>query len=239
MKVVISQPMYFPWVGMFEQIRLCDVYIHYDDVQFSKGSFTNRVQIKTNSSTGFNWLTVPLKNIKLGVDINQVEIDNTRNWQHQHLELLKQAYRNAPYRMEMLDLVTQLFDAQELTISELSKKSLESIVDYFDLAANKKFQLSSELQIPGNSSDRVYQLTKYSNGDRYITGHGARKYLDHLLFEDNGIRVEYMDYLKLPYPQQHGDFNPYVSILDLIANVGKEGIEYLVSPTKYWREFII
>ena len=45
--VVISQPMLFPWVGMFEQIRLADVYVHYTDVQFSKGSFVNRVQIKT------------------------------------------------------------------------------------------------------------------------------------------------------------------------------------------------
>ncbi len=239
MKIVISQPMYFPWVGMFEQIRLCDGYVHYDDVQFSKGSFTNRVQIKTNSPTGFNWLTVPLKNLKLGVDINQVEIDNTRNWQHQHLELLKQAYRDTPYRIEMLDIATELFDTQKSTVSELSIKSLELIIDYFDLATTKNFYLSSELQIPGNSSDRVYQVTKYLNGNQYITGHGAKKYLDHLFFEENGIRVEYMDYLKLPYPQKYGDFNPYVSILDLIANVGKDGIKYLISPTKYWGEFII
>jgi WbqC-like protein family len=239
MKIVISQPMYFPWVGMFEQIRLCDIYVHYDDVQFSKGSFTNRVQIKTNSPTGFNWLTVPLKKFKLGVDINQVEIDNTRNWQYQHLELLNQAYRNAPYQMEMIDLVIQLFDTQLLTISELSKKSMELIIDYFDLAINKKFHVSSEFKIPGNSSERVYQVAKYFSGDLYITGHGARKYLDHLLFEENGISVRYMDYLKLPYPQQHGNFNPHVSILDLIANVGKEGIEYLASPTKHWRDFMI
>ena len=45
--VVISQPMLFPWVGMFEQVALADVFVHYDDVQFSKGSFTNRVQLKT------------------------------------------------------------------------------------------------------------------------------------------------------------------------------------------------
>ena len=56
-RVVISQPMLFPWVGLFEQIRAADVYVHYDDVQFSKGSFTNRVQIKT--ARGPRWLTVP------------------------------------------------------------------------------------------------------------------------------------------------------------------------------------
>ena len=29
--LVVSQPMYFPWVGMLEQIRLCDTYVFYDD----------------------------------------------------------------------------------------------------------------------------------------------------------------------------------------------------------------
>ncbi|MBD2315397.1 WbqC family protein [Phormidium tenue] len=238
MKIVISQPMYFPWVGMFEQVNLCDAYVNYDDVQFSKGSFTNRVQIKTNSSRGFNWLTVPLKNLKLGVLINELEIDNQRDWQNQHLELLKQSYKNAPYLKEMLDLVTNLFDCHLNTISEVSMKSIELSMNYFDIAKDKSFYTASKLEIEGSSSERVYQIVKYLNGTHYITGHGAKNYLDHSLFENNGIRVEYMNYLKLPYPQQFSTFNPHVSILDLIANIGKQGKEYIKSSTIYWKEFL-
>ncbi|MCT7961889.1 WbqC family protein [Laspinema sp. D1] len=238
MKIVISQPMYFPWVGMFEQINLCDAYVNYDDVQFSKGSFTNRVQIKTNSSRGFNWLTVPVKNLKLGILINDLEINNQKNWQNQHLELLKQAYKNAPYVKEMLDLVTNLFDLYLTTISELSMKSMELVISYFDLASDKTFYTASNLGIEGSSSERVYQIVKYLNGTHYITGHGAKNYLDHSLFEKNGIRVEYMDYLKLPYPQQFSAFNPHVSVLDLIANTGKQGKNYIRSSTIYWKEFL-
>lgn len=238
MKVVISQPMYFPWVGMLEQINLCDAYVSYDDVQFSKGSFTNRVQIKTDSSNGFNWLTVPLKNLKLGILINELEIDNQKNWQNQHLEMLKQAYKNAPYVKEMLGLVITLFDMPFTTISEVSMKSMELSINYFDLAKDKSFYTASTLGIGGNSSERVYQIVKYLNGTHYITGHGAKNYLDHSLFENNGIRVEYMNYLRLPYPQQFSAFNPHVSILDLIANTGKQGKEYIKSSTIYWKEFL-
>ena len=145
MKIVISQPMYFPWVGMFEQIKLCDAYVNYDDVQFSKGSFTNRVQIKTNSSNGFNWLTVPLKNFKLGVLINELEIDNHKNWQNQHLELLKQAYKSAPYVDEMLQLVSALYDISSNNIGYISMKSMELVIDYFNLAGEKNFYNSSNL----------------------------------------------------------------------------------------------
>ena len=238
MNIVISQPMYFPWVGMFEQVNLCDAYVNYDDVQFSKGSFTNRVQIKTNSSNGFNWLTVPLKNLKLGILINELEIDNQKNWRNQHLEMLKQAYKNAPYVKEMLELVTNLFDMPLTTIAEVSMKSIELSINYFDLARDKNFYTASKLGVEGSSSERVYQIVKYLNGTHYITGHGAKNYLDHSLFEDNGIMVEYMNYLRLPYPQQFSAFNPYVSILDLIANTGKQGKEYIKSSTIYWKEFL-
>lgn len=238
MNVVISQPMYFPWVGMFEQVKLCNVYVHYDDVQFSKGSFTNRVQIKTNSSDGYSWLTVPLKNLTLGINIKELLINNDKDWKNHHLNQLKEAYRQSPFRDEMLVLVNNVFENQFKTIAELSQSSIEVIADYFGFN-HQKFFVSSELAIGGASSQRVYEIVKHFKGDVYITGHGARKYLDHNLFEENGIEVAYMDYQRTPYPQQFGPFNPHVSILDLIANLGKEGEQYIHSSTKHWREFAL
>ncbi len=230
--------MYFPWIGMFEQINLCNAYVNYDDVQFSKGSFTNRVQVKTDSSNGFSWLTVPLKNLRLGVLINELEINNQRNWQKQHLEMLKQAYRNAPYVEEMLALVKDLFDTPYRNVGDISMRSMEIIINYYNLATSKSFYTASKLGIEGSSSERVYQIVKSLNGTHYITGHGAKNYLDHHLFEKGNVRVEYMNYLRIPYPQQFGDFNPYVSILDLVANVGKQGQEYIKSSTIHWKEFL-
>jgi hypothetical protein len=89
-----------------------------------------------------------------------------------------------------------------------------------------------------SSSARVLETVQRCNGDVYITGHGAKDYLDHELFERNSIRVEYMDYQRTPYPQLHGEFDPHVTILDLIANLGRAGRDYIHSPTKYWKEFV-
>lgn len=152
--------------------------------------------------------------------------------------MLKQAYRNAPYTGEMLELVTNLFDFPCNTIAEVSMKSMELSMDYFDIAKDKSFYTASKLGIKASSSERVYQIVKHLNGTHYITGHGAKNYLDHALFENNGIRVEYMNYLRLPYPQQFSGFNPHVAILDLIANTGKQGKEYIKSATIYWKEFL-
>ena len=47
MKVVISQPMFFPWRGYIELCRSADIIVMYDDIQkIQIGSYPNRVQIK-------------------------------------------------------------------------------------------------------------------------------------------------------------------------------------------------
>lgn len=236
MKVVISQPMFFPWVGMFEQIRLADIYVHYGDVQFSKGSFANRVQIKT--AQGVKWLTVPLQDVSLGQSIDEVQINVRIDWRAQHMDMLKQAYAAAPYCKEMLALVESVYRQPVDSIAMLSRLSIEACCNYFGLDAGRRFIDVRQLAIGGSSSQRVLDIVCALGGTRYVTGLGARNYLDHQLFENAGVRVEYMDYLKLPYPQLHGEFTPYVSILDLIANTGKDGISYIQSGTVYWKDYL-
>ena len=158
MKVVISQPMYFPWVGMFEQIRLADVYVHYGDVQFSKGSFTNRVQIKT--AQGIKWLTVPLKDVSIGQAIDEVRINASVDWRRQHMDMLKQAYAGTLHLKDMLGLVDSVFQRQADSVGMLSRFSMEACCSYFGLDKGRRFVDVRQLAIGGSSSQRVLDIVK-------------------------------------------------------------------------------
>ncbi len=234
--VVISQPMLFPWVGLFEQIRLADFFVFYDDVQFSKGSFTNRVQLK--NMDGHSWMTIPIVNLHLGDKILDLNVNNSKDWRKQHREQLANLYSKAPYVGDVLAIVDKVYEEQTHSISKLACASIKAICEYYDLYSNKNYYLSSEMNISGKSSERVLKIVQYFSGDIYVTGHGARKYLDHTLFERNKVRVEYLDYQMKKYPQLYGEFTPFVSILDLIANCGKSGKSIIDSKTIYWKEFI-
>lgn len=234
-KVVISQSMYFPWVGVLEQIRLADFFVHYDDVQYARG-FYNRVQVKTSS--GIKWLTVPLRGFHRGQRIDEVLIDDRIDWRTKHRAILWQAYLKAPYRDEMLGLVDQVFASQVKTLADISRESILALSQYFGLDENTKFQNSSDLMISGSSSQRIHDLCVALKADVYVTGHGARNYLDHSLFERSGICVEYIKYRMIPYSQLHGDFTPFVTGLDLVANLGKEGAQKICSNSINWKEFI-
>lgn len=235
MKIVISQSIYFPWVGLLEQVRLAEKFVHYDDVQFARG-FYNRVQVKT--SNGIKWLTVPLRNQHRGQHINEVQVDDRIDWRSQHRDILKQAYRSAPYCKEMLEIVDQVFAMPYSALSDVSRNSLLALADYFNLSIGKTFIDSSVMNIPGSSSQRLHDICLALAADTYITGHGALNYLDHHLFDQSNISVQYMKYQMQPYQQLHGDFTPYVSGLDLVANCGQDGARVIRSDSVYWKKFI-
>lgn len=235
--VVVSQPMYFPWVGMLQQIRLCDTFAYYDDVQFSRGGFVNRVQIKTQE--GIRWLTVPLLNFHLGQLINEVRIDNTKGWKRSHRDQLQQAYATAPFRKDLFDLVDEVFSRDYEFIGGLASASTDALVGYFsEIGVGKRFLASSAMGVSGSSSQRVIDICAALNAKTYLTGHGARNYLDHEGFEGRGIAVVYIDYELDEYPQLHDEFTPYVSALDLVANCGRAGLKHIRGKPENWRSFI-
>lgn len=236
MTVVISQSMYFPWAGLLEQVLRADVFVHYDDVQFTRGSHTNRVQVKT--AGGVRWLTVPLADVSLGTRICDIRMQPLERWVMKHIRTLEQSYAKAPSAAGMLALVEEVFAAAPSTLAELSRASLRHLCRALDIGSACRFLDSSELCIGGHGSERVLGIVKALGGTVYLTGWGARDYLRHEDFEAEGIEVRYMDYRIGPYPQLHGDFTPFVSALDLLANCGAGGRAHLHSQSLPWREFV-
>jgi hypothetical protein len=234
MKVVILQPMYLPWAGFFDQIRLCDVFVHFDDVQLPKGHyFTNRIQIKTPQ--GQKWLTVPLVRSSRGI-IKDVQIDEDSDWRKKHFKTFYHSLSKAPYYSDAVTLLDRIYSYETDRLSSFNINAIETIALYLGL--NRTFLKSSDLQAGGSSSLKLLNNVKKVCGQTYITGHGAKNYLDHNLFVQSGVEVEYIDYKILPYQQFYGEFTPYVSIIDLIAHIGPDSVNFLKSQTINWRDFI-
>ena len=123
--------MFFPWVGFLEQLKLVDVYVFYDDVQFSKGSFTNRVQVK--ATDGVKWMTVPLSGHKLGQTIEEVNIKPKQRWVNRHLALLEQNLGKTEHFGEALELVKSVYDREHDGLASLARDSFMALADYFDI----------------------------------------------------------------------------------------------------------
>lgn len=241
--LVLSQPMFLPWRGMFEQIKLCDVFVFYDTVQLPLGGgkgrgFITRVQIKT--PRGQEWLSLPIVRGGHGAQmICEAKLDGTE-WKARHLNAIQRAYENAPFFDEVFESVVQpLYAFETESLNEFCVRSMMLLNAAIGL--KRPTYLASELSVPvpDDASARVLEYCKFFGADAYITGHGAANYMNFALFEEAGVSVRFMDYQRTPYPQLHGEFTPYVSLLDLLFNVGIAAAPgYLDSTTVGWKEFI-
>lgn len=227
--------MYFPWIGLIEQIIICDKFVFYNDVQHSKGSLLNRVKIKVPS--GFKWISVPFEKKNKNKLINQKTFSSIEPWQLNQINSFKENYKNAPYINDAIQIMEKVFSTQTKLVFNLAINSITEICNYFEIEIKTKFTNSENLSSNGKKGERVLNICKELNCDTYITGHGAFNYLDHKKFELEKIKVLYMNYQKREYKQQHGKFYPFVSTLDLIANCGKEGIKNFDPQIVNWKNF--
>jgi hypothetical protein len=223
--LVVLQPGYLPWLGYFDQLRRADVFAHYDDVQFDKHGWRNRNRIKTPS--GPLWLTVPVRHHGQGKPkINQILIDSTSNWQKKHIASLKQYYAKAPHAHRYLPDLEALLCRPWENLVELDIAVIGLIAEWLKLEVPRI--RTSSLGIGGVQSERLIALCKHYGATRYLSGDAASDYLDVELFAKHGIEVKWQKYQHPVYPQQHGDFVPYLSAIDLLCNCGDDSAAILM-----------
>jgi hypothetical protein len=227
--VVVLQPGYLPWLGFFDQLRRADIFVYYDDVQYDKHGWRNRNRIKTQH--GPQWLTVPVRRGGLGpVRILDVELDARIAWARKHVATLRQAYARAPFIHRYLPVVDELLHRKWDRLVDLDIAGAALIAEW--LGVRRRIERSSALGIGGDRSERLINICRHFGATTYVSGDAARSYLDVPLFERNGIRVEWQQYVHPTYPQLHGDFVPFLSALDLLLNCGDEAASIAFGGTR-------
>jgi WbqC-like protein family len=217
--LVVLQPGYLPWLGFFDQLRRSDVFVYYDDVSFDKNGWRNRNRIK--SPAGPHWLTVPVHVHSLRQLISETEIDNRQPWARKHIRTIKQFYAHAPYLKNYVSELEELLLGRcwELLI-DLDMTVIELMCRWLSL--DRRIVRSSDLAIEGERSERLLNICLQMDANRYLSGNAAQSYLDVDLFANHNILVEWQNYAHPIYPQQHGEFVPFLSALDLLLNCGSE-----------------
>jgi hypothetical protein len=144
-KVVVLQSNYLPWKGYFDLVGKADVFVFYDDVQFTKNDWRNRNKIKT--PRGAEWISIPC-GTNLKRLINEVTLADHR-WQQDHWNRIKLNYSNAPY----FDSYREFFEAfycqtQWANLSQLNQHLITSIARQY-LGFKTEFVNSTELHPNG------------------------------------------------------------------------------------------
>ena len=223
-RVAILQSNYIPWKGYFDIIHDVDLFIFYDDLQYTKNDWRNRNKIKAEK--GPEWITIPTgsNNNRL---ICEVEIKDS-TWQQKHWKTIQQHYSKCPHYGDYQPLFEHIYrDRKWTNLSELNHYLIKTISADL-LGIETVFQDSREYTLTGQKLERLLQLVLASAADSYVSGPAARDYIDPSRFGEAGINLVWKDYSGYPeYPQRFPPFEHGVSILDLLFNVGADAPWYI------------
>ena len=222
MIVSVHQPHYLPWLGYFDKILKSDCFVILDTVQFKKNEFQNRNKVKT--SQGWQWLTVPVS-YRFRMRIDEVPINNRTNWRHKHVQTLLANYRKAPFFDDAMSVVQDIYDREWDRLAELNTFCVVEMSRALGIKTPIRF--ARDFDLPEEPTGRLVRLCQELGASSYLSGAGGKGYLDEEQFGEAGIEIVFQDYHHPTYPQQHGDFELYMSSLDLLMNCGSESLGIL------------
>ena len=198
----------------------CDIFVILDTAQFQTGSSSdNRNLIKT--SQGTQMLTVPVKRKGMGLQRFD-EVVVIPGWKRNHLMALQVNYAKAPYFKEVFPMLEQVLQDTGYLI-DTNIAFIRLVHDLLGLETKLVFLSALPQFADLRKNELIAAICRYFSADCYLSGNGARAYNQPEIFEKQGIKLEYLDYQPVTYPQLWGSFIPNLSIVDMLFNCGAEG----------------
>jgi hypothetical protein len=216
-------------MGYFEMVDAVDIFVVLDHVQFVKKSWQQRNKIKTPS--GVITLTVSIQREKRDNLIKDVKISYDRNNPLvKHWKTISLSYKKANFFNEYSHFFEKIYLTNFTYLRDLNVSLIKQICEILEIKT--KIISSSELNYnkekKGKNED-IISLCKSVGITSLYDAKGAEQFLDKSLFLENGIFLQFQEFNHPQYKQLWGEFEPYLSIIDLIFNEGKNSLKIIKS----------
>ena len=200
MASIISHPLYLAALPLYTGLYKADRLVIDDIAPFVKQTLRNRTTIATEN--GAQTLTIPVMHNGRSVPMRDIRISEHGNWRHQHWNALVSAYRKSPFFEYYADDFALFYEERDGFLIDFNMR-LHSVVCEL-LGLERKVELLSEI------TDKEVLLA--TTDARHIAE-------PRTLAEIESSTKPYYQV----FSQRNG-FIPNLSIIDLLFNMGPEGL---------------
>lgn len=235
MKIAIMQPYFFPYLGYFNLMAACDVFISLDNVQYISRGWVNRNRIL--QSNGVYTFTVPLTAASRDLWINQRTIaPEFEEFKHKFIKQLYSGYRKAPFYPNILAIIEEILNNTGDNIARLCESTLMAVMNYLGLT--KKIYIASQLM---NQEDawqlcgkhKLIKLLQLLHGTHYLNPVGGMSLYQKDDFSKYGIKLLFVKPLLPSYRQgNRKKFYNRLSIIDVLMFNSRQDISNLLKQYK-------
>ncbi|MBO7230647.1 MAG: WbqC family protein [Bacteroidaceae bacterium] len=195
---LLSHPLYLAPIPLYAQLYKCKALVINSDEPFVKQTYRNRAVIATENGT--QNLTIPVIHDGGRIAMRDVRISEHGNWRHQHWNAMVSAYRKSPFFDYYADDFAHFYEERDGFLMDFNLRLHQVISELLGL-------------------DREVRIIDNSNK--------ATGFIDLRHIAEPKALADMEGYTPQPYYQvfaQRNGFIPNLSILDLLFNMGPEGL---------------
>ncbi len=196
--ILLSHPLYLAPIPLYARLYACGRLVINGDEPFIKQTYRNRAVIATEKGT--QTLTIPVVHGN-GNAMRDIRISEHGNWRHQHWNAIVSAYRKSPFFDYYADDFARFYEEKDGFLMDFNIRLHNVVCELLGLEREIEITHGRELPTGAFTDMRSIAEPKAITG---IEGYSPRPYYQ-VFAERNG-------------------FIPHLSIIDLLFNMGPEGL---------------
>lgn len=212
-RIAIMQPYFFPYIGYFQLIQTADLFVVYDNIQYTKKGWINRNRFLLDGKDQL--FSIPLKNAAEGLHVidRQIAADFRSD---KLLNRLREAYRHAPYFGCVFPMVENCVQQQETNLFKYIYRSLRETCDYLGIETELLISSSVPIDHALAGKEKVIALCQQLGAETYINPIGGQALYAREDFRTRGIELQFLKSKPFSYSQFNRAFVPWLSIIDVM-----------------------
>lgn len=221
MKLAIMQPYFLPYIGYFQLVAAADLFVVYDNIEYTKKGWINRNRILRNDRDVM--ITLPLKADSDFLDV----VDRRLADDFRPKKLLAQiegAYRKAPHFAETRDLLEDVFVCDDRNLFGFIHHSIGRICTHLGIDTPIRTSSSFAIDHDLKGADKVLALCTAAGADAYVNPIGGVDLYSKDVFAARGIDLSFLRARPIEYTQFGAAFVPWLSIVDVMMFNSREAI---------------
>lgn len=212
-KIAIMQPYFLPYIGYWQLINAVDIFVIYDNIQYTKKGWFNRNRFLQNGKDSL--FSIPLKKDSdfLNVDQRLISPDYNRK---KLIAQFKNAYVKASYVKEIMPFLEEIINYDEENLFKYIYNSVNKICEYLNI--DTEIVISSTINIDNNlkAQDKVIAICNTLGATTYINPIGGISLYNKNDFMQKNLELKFIKPNEIQYKQFDNEFAPWLSIVDVL-----------------------